>query len=324
MPTSKFAVPPPVLTEPVLTAAEQDPDLPSSMVGRMTRILDAFGRTGVGLTLEEVEERTSLPRSTAHRILNQLIQLGWITRGDHGYSLGRRALRSGEGTHGRDDLRKAAAPVLHRLQVRTGLVVHLAVLDGPEVVFLDKIGGAFAASLPSDVGTRWWVTNNGLGKAMLAYLPPEEVQDLLRDCPDLVDNGDEGFTPLHCELDAIRRMRGIVFDRGGGMPGVGAVACVVRGPDRPAGAISVCGELRRMHLERLAPLVARAAQQVSETLHPEFARPAGGAPPGSGAEPAVTRPGSAFGRDTAREWLEGPYGGGCCGQRAVCSRRRRA
>ncbi|MER6151565.1 IclR family transcriptional regulator [Streptomyces hirsutus] len=314
----KSAMPLPVLTEP-----EQGHDLSSSMVGRMTRILDAFGRSGTSLTLEEVEGRTSLPRSTAHRILNQLIQLGWITRGDHGYSLGRRALRSGGGTRSWDELRKAAAPVLHRLQVHTGLVVHLGVLDGPEVVFLDKIGGTFAASLPSDVGTRWWVTSNGLGKSMLAYLPPEDVQELLRDCPELVDNTDEGFTPIHCELNVIRRMRGIAFDRGGGMPGVGSVACVVRGPDGPVGAISVCGELRQMHLERLAPLVATAAHQVSEALHPEPAGSGGGEPSASGAGRPGARPGTAFRRDTVREWLEGPYGGGCCGQRAVCSRRRK-
>ncbi|MET8578594.1 IclR family transcriptional regulator [Streptomyces sp. NPDC005012] len=312
MPTSKFAMP-----LPVLSTAEEESDLPSSMVGRMTRILDAFGSSGTTLTLEEVEERTSLPRSSAHRILNQLIQLGWISRGDHGYSLGRRALRAGEGTHGWDELRKAAAPVLHRLQVHTKLVVHLGVLDGTEVVFLDKIGGSFAAFLPSDVGTRWWVTSNGLGKSMLAYLPPEDVHSLLKRCPGLVDGADDGFTALYCELDAIRRMRGVAFDRGGGMPGVGAVACAVRGPDGPVGAISVCGELRQMHLERLAPLVAQAAQQVSQALHPDPARPGGG----QSAAPATRGPDRP---DMVHEWMRGPYGGGCCGRRAECSRRRRA
>lgn len=313
MPTTKSALPLPALTEP-----GQGHHLSSSMVGRMTRILDAFGRSETSLTLEEVEGRTGLPRSTAHRILNQLIQLGWIARGDHGYSLGHRALRSGGGAHSWDELRMAAAPVLHRLQVHTRLVVHLGVLDGPEVVFLDKIGGAFAASLPSDVGTRWWLTSNGLGKSILAYLPPEGVQELLRDCPEHVDSADEGLTTVHCELNVIRRMRGIAFDRGGGMPGVGAVACVVRGPDGPVGAISVCGELKQMHLERLAPLVAMAAQHVSEALYPEPAGSGDGASSASGA-----RPGTVFRRDALREWLEGPYGGGCCGQRAVCGRRRK-
>ncbi|MEV6164900.1 IclR family transcriptional regulator [Streptomyces sp. NPDC052052] len=318
MPTVKSAMPSPALTE-----TDQRYDLSSSMVSRMTRILDAFGRSRTSLTLEEVEARTSLPRSTAHRILNQLIQLGWITRGQHGYSLGRRALQSAGGAHSWDELRKAAAPVLHGLQVHTKLVVHLGVLDGPEVLFLDKIGGTFAASLPSDVGTRWWVTNNGLGKAMLAYLPPEDVQELLRDCPEHVDNADEGFTSIHCELNVIRRMRGLVFDRGGGMPGVGSVACVIRGADGPVGAISVCGELAQMHLERLAPLVATAAHQVAEALYADGAEAGGGEPSASGAGRVDAWPGTALRRDAARAWLEGPYGGGCCGQRAVCDRRKK-
>jgi DNA-binding IclR family transcriptional regulator len=311
-----------VMTLVTVAEADQEPVLTSSMVGRMTLILDAFGKRGVRLTLEEVERRTHLPRSTAHRILNQLIELGWIARGDYGYTLGSRALRVGGSAGSWEDLRKAAAPVLHGLQVRTGLVAHLGVLDGPEVVFLDKIGGAYAATLPSDVGTRWWVTNNCVGKAMLAYLPPEQVQGLLRDCPELFSTADESFTSIHCELDAIRRMRGLAFERGEGMPGVGAVACVIRGPDGPAGAISLCGDLAQMHLERLAPLVAAAARQVSEALHPEMAEPDDGPLLPTGGNRPKNRLDVVFPRDTAREWLEGRYGGGCCGQRAVCGRRR--
>src|SRR3954463_13212726 len=119
MPTTEYA-----MNLAAVTEAEQGQVLSSSMVGRMTLILDAFGKRGTRLTLEEVERRTSLPRSPAHRILNQLIQLGWIARGDHGYALGSRALRAGGGASSWDELREAAASVLHALQVHTGLVVH--------------------------------------------------------------------------------------------------------------------------------------------------------------------------------------------------------
>lgn len=317
MPTTEYA-----MTLAAVTEAEQGQVLSSSMVGRMTLILDAFGKRGTRLTLEEVERRTSLPRSTAHRILNQLIQLGWIARGDHGYTLGSRALRAGGGASSWDELRRAAASVLHALQVHTGLVVHLGVLDGPEVVFLDKIGGAYAATLPSDVGTRWWATNNVLGRAMLAYLPPEHVQDLLRGCPELLGAADESFTSIHCELNVIRRMRGLSFERDGMMPGVGSVACAILAPDGPAGAISLCGDLAQMHLERLAPLVAAAARQVSEALYPKMAEPGDGEMFLRGGSPAKGRLNISLPREAAREWFEGPYGGGCCGQKAECGRRR--
>ncbi|WP_067172592.1 IclR family transcriptional regulator [Microtetraspora niveoalba] len=248
------------------TADRQEQDLPSSMVGRMTLILDAFERRGARLTLEEVERSTGLPRSTAHRILGQLVHLGWIEHGTFGYTLGRRALRLAASRGSWDDLRKAATPLLHDLHVLTGFVGHLCVLDGPEIVFLDKIGGAYASTLPSDVGSRWWATNAAIGKVILASLSPERVDDLLRSCPEFSRSADDGFCSIHRELNTIRRAGGLAFERGEGMPGVGAVACAVQGPDGPAGAISLAGDVAQMHFERLVPMVRAAARQASEAL----------------------------------------------------------
>src|SRR5690606_33772383 len=85
------------------------------------------------------------------------------------------------GDRGTNDLRAEAAPMLHDLMVRTGLVVHLAVLDEGQVHYLDKMGGRFAGGVPSRVGGRAPAHSTALGKAMLAWLEPETVDALVGD-----------------------------------------------------------------------------------------------------------------------------------------------
>ena len=80
-------------------------DLPPSMVERMTLILDAFDGRAARLTLEEVACRTQLPRSTVHRILDQLVKLDWVDHASFGYCLGRRALGLGGGDGGHSQIR---------------------------------------------------------------------------------------------------------------------------------------------------------------------------------------------------------------------------
>jgi DNA-binding IclR family transcriptional regulator len=116
-------------------------ELPPSMVERLTLILDEFESRATRLTLEDVARRTHLPRSTAHRILDQLVQLCWLEHTAFGYRLGSRALGLGGRDNGHGEIRGAAAPLLHELQIKTGMVVHLAILDGAQVHYLDKVGG---------------------------------------------------------------------------------------------------------------------------------------------------------------------------------------
>ncbi|MFI6712276.1 IclR family transcriptional regulator [Nonomuraea sp. NPDC050478] len=229
---------------------------PPSMVERMTLIMDAFAGRAALLTLEDVARRTRLPRSTAHRILDQLVRLDWLEHTSSGYRLGRRALGlGGDGGHGR--IREAAAPLLHELQLSTGLVVHLAVLDGADVRFLDKAGGPFARSVPSRVGGRAPAHATALGRAILAWLEPERVEALI---------GDPGS--LHQELHRVRQRRGLAFERGDCFPGIASVAAAIRGPEGPVAGISLAGD-SRAPLERVAPLVRDAARQASRALFPE-------------------------------------------------------
>ncbi|WP_432920789.1 IclR family transcriptional regulator [Microbispora sp. CA-135349] len=259
-------------------AAPARRELPPSMVERMTLILDAFTGRSTRLTLEDVARRTHLPRSTAHRILDQLVRLNWLDHTSFGYSLGKRALGLGGRDGGHGEIREAAAPVLHNLQIRTGMVVHLAVLDGAEVFYLDKAGGRFALSVPSRVGGRAPAHCTALGKAILAWLEPEQAEVLVdghinrptsRLPSPLTGRAIGDIGTLHQELNRIRRRRGLAFERGECFPGISCVAAAVRGHEGPVASISLAGD-DRTPLEKVAPLVVEAARQVSLALFPDL------------------------------------------------------
>lgn len=246
---------------------------PPSMVKRVTLILDAFEqRPTARLTLQQIAARTCLPRSTAHRILGQLVALKWLEYTGTQYSLGRRALGLGgqDGLHG--EIRRAAAEHLLQLHLRTGLVVHLAASQGPDEIYLDKVGGQFATTLPSKVGTRHRAYQTTGGRAMLAWLPPEDVDALFAQQLSRSSGGaDWDLATLHQELTRIRRAHGISIDRGEKtrkFVGVElpSVAAAIRGADGPVAAICVCGAANSVPIERVVPLVADAAAVMSRTL----------------------------------------------------------
>ncbi|GAA4616970.1 IclR family transcriptional regulator [Saccharopolyspora hordei] len=238
----------------------------------MTLILDLFEHPHTHRTLEDVTRRTRLPRSTAHRILDQLVRLRWLEHTNAGYRLGGRALGLGGREPAQNALRSAAAPVLHDLAIRTDLVVHLAVLTGTDVYYLDKVGGRSAVEVPSRVGGRAPAHCTALGKAMLAWLPPERVDAEYAGAVRRTPRSITDLAVLHQELDRIRRRRGLAFERGECFSKVGCVGMALRGEDGPVAAISLVGDARAP-LERVAPLVVQAAHAVSAELFGSSAPP---------------------------------------------------
>ncbi|MEU1341176.1 IclR family transcriptional regulator [Streptomyces sp. NPDC090075] len=240
------------------------PALPPSMMERVTLIMDLFEHPRTCLMLETVSHRTRLPRSTAHRILDQLVRLHWLQHMEIGYMLGPRALGLGGREIGHGALRTAAAPQLLELAVRSRMAVHLAVLDGPEIYYLDKIGGRAAVDVPSQVGGREVAHCTSLGKAMLAWLTPEEVDalygpEMKRRTARSIDQVDV----LHRELGVVRRRNGLALDEGECFAGIACLGLAIRGPAGPVGAISVVGDARAT-VERVAPLMVNVVRAVSE------------------------------------------------------------
>ncbi len=229
----------------------------------MTVILDTFDSPLRRCSLQDVAARTGLPSSTAHRILDQLVQLGWVEHGTSGYALGWRARQLAGRVDATAELREAAAPFLHDLAVHTPFIIHLAVLDGPHVRYLDKVGGHDATGVPSRVGGLLPAHLTAVGKAMLAYLETDALDTTLEDATSCGD-ATVDVTALHRELAGIRRRGGLSTERDSP---VAAVACVgapiFDQGGRVIGALSLCDAGKRMPLGRFAPLLHERAKRIS-------------------------------------------------------------
>lgn len=236
------------------------------VVERLTQILDVFATGPERILLEDITSLTGLPRSTAFRILSQLVDLQWLEHDSRGYSLGARVHGISSRGSNHTAVRSAAANVLNDLHLATGAVAHLTVLEGGTVHYLDKVGGAASSSIPSRVGARLPAEKTVSGRALLACLAPERVDALMtlgRTEDERVD-----LVRLHAQLNQVRRKHGLAYAPiENCSSGIGSVAAPILGPDGSVGAISAATR-GAVPLDTVAPMVAFAARRTSQMMFP--------------------------------------------------------
>ena len=233
----------------------------STVVGRLEAILASFDGCDHALGLSEISHRVGLPKSTVHRLANQLCAVGWLERNSGGYRVGLRLLELGSVALQRTGLREAAYKHLHSLALRTGLVVHLGILDHGEVVYLDRVTTT-RVSLPTRVGGREPAYCTALGKVMLAFEPPASQAPVLEHVLGSMRRRTE-FTiteprAFQATLDSARQT-GIAYDREEAYKGLGCVASPIRSGDRVIGAVSVTGPIARLRAYSLVHEVRNTA-----------------------------------------------------------------
>lgn len=248
------------MASPVITAADLD-NTPNSVLDRVSLVLDAFDGPG-RLTLAQVVRRTGLPRSSAHRMLDRLVQLRWLRRSGRDYELGMRLVELGSLAVHQDRLHKAALPFLHELHRATGHTVHLAILDGSDVVYLEKIASRAAVALPSRVGGRHPAHCSAVGKAILAFASDSTLNETISGL-DLSTRRTRysiaDANALRLEISKVRG-HGVAYDREEAVAGFGCVAAPIGNIGEAVAAVSVCGPIGRMQLDhRLAAPVRMTA-----------------------------------------------------------------
>jgi IclR family transcriptional regulator, acetate operon repressor len=233
---------------------------------RAFAVLAAFERSGREvLTLADLSRETGLPKTTAHRLVHLLVAERVLERRDGGYRLGMRLFELGELVPRKRDLREAALPFIQDLYEATHETVHFAVLDGTDVLYLERISGHRRVKVPSAVGGRLPAHCTGVGKALLAFTPA--VADAVLRGP-LVRRTPYTITVpavLRSELERIGET-GIAIDREESTAGVSCVAAPVMVRGSAVAAISVTGPTGRLRLDALAPAVRTAALGLSRTL----------------------------------------------------------
>lgn len=238
-----------------------------TVVGRSAAILGAFGPDDGALGVSELSRRTGLPKSTVHRLVRALTEHGLLDRAGTSVRLGLRLFELGQLVPLQRDLRAAALPIMTDLRDATHQIIHLAVLDGTQVVYLEILRSPDAPAMPSRVGGRLPAHATGVGKAMLAFSRPELVDAVIAaGLPRLSRRTIVLPRLFRQELETIRDM-GCAFDREESSDGVVCAASPVFGPDdEVVGALSISGWSARMNLERMAPAVRTAALALSRTL----------------------------------------------------------
>lgn len=249
------------------------------MVARVALILNSFDHADRPLHLDQVVSRTGLPRSSAHRILTQLHRAGLLQHRSEGYCLA--APSSSPVTRGSDhsQLRAVASPVLERLHADTALAVHLGVLQGADVLCLDRVSGGGGGVAPIRVAGHTPAHASALGKAMLAQLPPEEVDERLgqrlRKCtPATIAD----LPTLHQELARIRSRHGLAYDDQELTAGVSSVAAPIRLAGGDLAALSLSGALPAGRLQRMAPFLTRACRGIAHHVATTTSTSAGNQP----------------------------------------------
>jgi len=237
-----------------------------SAVSKVTTVMNAFDRSGTVLRLDEVVARTGLSRSAAHRVLSQLRTEGMLRHGRDGYRVVASPLRMSPMVD-YSPLRGVASPVLRRLHTDTSLVVHLGVLIGADIVYLDKISGSSPLSVPTRVAGRTPAHASALGKAMLAKLAAEDVDSILseplRKCSAATISD---LPTLHQELARIRSRHGLAYDDDELAVGLSSIGVPIVLGDGELAGISLTGTQPAHRLTRVAPFLTRSARGIAEKL----------------------------------------------------------
>jgi DNA-binding IclR family transcriptional regulator len=211
-----------------------------SVLWKAFGVLGAFSHRRRVLTLAEIARSAGLPKSTAHRVLGMLTEVGAVEQVAGGYRIGLRMFSIGA-LPPEAALREAAMPHLEELHRVTGQTLHLAILRGADVVYLEKLlPRRSSVVMPSVVGDRLPATCTGVGKALLAFSPGDVAAAALAGPLERRTARSLGsLAEVRRELDTIRD-RGHAFDREEATAGVACVAVpVLAAPGRAVAAISV-------------------------------------------------------------------------------------
>jgi IclR family transcriptional regulator, acetate operon repressor len=234
---------------------------------RVVAVLQAFKAEEDAVSPAELARRAGLPRSTVHRIVASLAEEGLLERQAARVRLGVRLFEIGQRVPRQRVLRDAARPYMHDLREATRQTVHRAILEGSQVVYVDILASPGAPPLPSRVGGRLPATATGVGKAMLAFSPPEAVREVLGgELPRISARSTVAPGVLARELTEIRKT-GTAYDHEESGPGIVCAASPILGTGGEVlGALSISGYSTRVRLDHVAPAVRTAALALSRML----------------------------------------------------------
>ncbi len=241
------------------------------IVHRIATVLRAFGNQGL-LGITDLAHVTGLPKSTTHRLVTALVNEGLLVQDEdsHKYALSLRITALGASILGSHGVRKSARPILMELRDQTRESVHLAVLEGMEIVIIDTEDSYFFVRAVNVPGQHLAAHAVSTGKVLLAYQWEFQLQEMLSKV-NLTRYTDRTITDPRQLLEELRRVRtqGYAISNGELEEGIDAVAAPIFDHlNSVVAAVSIGGPSERCQPKQgeLIAAVVRAGQLISQTL----------------------------------------------------------
>jgi len=249
--------------------AAQETKSSIQVIGRMMSLLEALARDAAPINLKQLASQTRLHPSTAHRILNVMVQYRMVDRVEPGtYRLGMRLLELGTLVRLRINIRQEALPFMQELHRELGETVNLSVRQNDEVVYVERTSsGTQMMRVVQIIGARAPLHITAVGKIFLAADGPEKCVEYSRrtGLPKFTDNTLTDPASLLQETESARE-HGYAFDNEEAEKGVSCVGAGIYGDDgRLVAGLSVSAPCERFS-KSWAAQVKQTAERISRAI----------------------------------------------------------
>lgn len=212
-----------------------------------------------------------LTKSNVHRLLQTLVAKGYVIQeaDSDRYHCTLKLWELGSLISERIELPKVSRPYMETLATATQETIHLSILDGNEVLYIDKLDSPQPVRAYSHVGGRAPAYCVATGKALLAYIPKERLATMFPEWTKYTPRTICSLEELEAELKKTRE-QGYAINRGEWRDSVcGVAAPIFNAPRKVCGAIGISGPIERLTpgvVRDVAPAVIDAAQKISRAL----------------------------------------------------------
>jgi len=219
-------------------------------------------------TLTELTDSFSLSKSSIHNYLSTLEQAGYVIKDNNTYRLSLRHLALGGKARHREQIYEIAKEEVTELANETGELANLLVEENGRGAYIHRAHGADAVKTDSYIGQRVNLHSTGLGKAILAHLPEERVDEIIdqHGLPGMTENTITDRDELFDRLERVRN-EGVAFDDEARVKGLRCVAVpIVNNNNVVEGAISVSGPTSRLQGDRFRSELPAKLKSVANVI----------------------------------------------------------
>ena len=240
-------------------------------VDRALQLLEILAEHPTGMQPKEIEEVLELNKVTVHRLLATLENRGFIERMGNAYVIGLKLVELSSMKLSNVELKTEAAPYLRELVTRLGLPVQMAILEGTEAIFIDKIESRNSFRMYSQIGKRIPLYASGVGKVLLLQASDEEIRQKL-ETVEFTAFTPKTLTNVEAVIEAVKvaRKKGYAIDDEEHEEGIFCVAAPIYDyRDKIIAAVSV-GDINKQFVKgtnaKQIELIKETAKKISKRL----------------------------------------------------------